>query len=103
VIDLVAEPADATRIPADLARGRARTIVNAFHHFPPPLAAAILADAVRGSAGIFVSEAFDRTPLGLRACAPVGLAALVATPLLTRRVDHAHLSPRGQRAWWRTS
>jgi len=43
-------------------RNRARTIVNVSHHFLPSLlAAAILAHAVRGSAGIFVSEVFDRT------------------------------------------
>ncbi len=84
-LDFVAEPVDATRIPAPLARGRARTVINAFHHFPPPLAAAILEDAVRSSAGIFVSESFGRNPLAFLSFLPAGLAALAATPLLTHR------------------
>ena len=46
-IDFVAEPVDATAIPVALATGRARTIINVFHHFPPELARAILADAVQ--------------------------------------------------------
>ena len=84
-IDAVAEPVDATAIPPALARGRARTVINAFHHFPPALAEAILRDAVASSAGIFVSEAFDRNPLELAAFGPSGLAALAANPVLARR------------------
>src|SRR5262245_45599 len=34
-IDFVAEPVDATRIPARIGAGKARMIINAFHHFPP--------------------------------------------------------------------
>lgn len=84
-IDFVAESVDATRIPEALAKGRARTIINAFHHFPPEIARALLADAVRGSEGIFVSESFDRNPLRFLPFAPAGLPALLATPILTRR------------------
>jgi hypothetical protein len=84
-IDFIAEPVDATRIPDELGKGRARTIINAFHHFPPEVARALLADAVRGSAGIFVSEAFDRNPLRFLPLAPAGIAALAANPLLARR------------------
>src|SRR5262249_43782901 len=51
-IAFVAEPVDATAIARDLARGRARVIINAFHHFPPALAQSILRDAVDGSAGV---------------------------------------------------
>ncbi|MEZ4300716.1 MAG: class I SAM-dependent methyltransferase, partial [Polyangiaceae bacterium] len=58
-IDFVREPVDATQIPEELASGRARTIINALHHFPPALVSAIFADAVRGSRGIFVAEAFE--------------------------------------------
>ncbi len=83
-IDFVAEPVDATRIPEELGRGRARTIINAFHHFPPEVASALLADAVRGSAGVFVSESFDRNPLRFLPFAPAGLAALAANPVLAR-------------------
>lgn len=82
-IDFVAEPVDATAIPAALAAGRARMVVNAFHHFPPPLAEAILDDAIAGSRGVFVSEAFVRNPLGFLPFAPAALAALIANPVLT--------------------
>ena len=85
VVDFVAEPVDATAIPADLARGRARMVINAFHHFPPPLAQAILDDAVAGGRGIFISESFERNPLGFLPFAPAALAALYAGPLLTRK------------------
>ncbi len=83
-IDFVAEPVDATAIPDVIARGRARTVINAFHHFPPALATAILEDAVASSSGIFVSEAFDRNPLEFLSFAPAGLPALLAAPIFTR-------------------
>ncbi|WP_437818880.1 hypothetical protein [Sorangium sp. So ce1078] len=90
-------PVDATRIPQALAEGRARLMINAFHHFSPELARAILADAVRGSSGIFLSEGFERNPLGFLPMVPVGVAALAANPLLTRR-------SRAAKAWltWAT-
>lgn len=84
VIDYVADPVDATAIPAAVAAGRARMVVNAFHHFPPPLAQAIVDDAVAHGKGLFISEAFERNPLAFTRFAPAGLAALAATPLLTR-------------------
>lgn len=84
-IDFVADPVDATAIPTAIAHGRARTVINAFHHFPPPLATAILEDAVASSRGIFVSEAFDRNPLEFLSFAPAALPALLAAPLLTRK------------------
>ena len=84
-LDWVDAPVDATAIPAPLADGRARTVINAFHHFPPPLATAILADAVRASRGIFISEAFGRNPLQFRQFGLPGLAALLANPILARR------------------
>lgn len=84
-ISFVPEPVDATHIPEPLANGRARTIINAFHHFSPDVAQALLADAVRGSKGVFVSESFDRNPLRFLPFGPVGLAALAANPLLAPR------------------
>lgn len=83
VITFEPEPVDATRIPADLARGRARVIINSFHHFPPDLARAILADAAAGSAGVFLSEPFDRNPLRFFSFMPAGIVALLANPVLT--------------------
>ncbi|MBI5487369.1 MAG: hypothetical protein HY905_08555 [Deltaproteobacteria bacterium] len=78
-------PVDATCIPVRLARGRARVVINALHHFPPPLVRDILADAVEGSSGIFVSEAFSRNPLEFLPMAPAGLVALAVNPLLAHR------------------
>ncbi len=85
VLDFIEDPVDATAIPAPLAAGRARTIINAFHHFPPPLARAILADAVRGSRGIFIAEGLNRNPLSFLSMGPAALAALYAEPLLASR------------------
>lgn len=83
-IDFVPEPVDATAIPEPLSRGRARAIINAFHHFPPEIARALLADAVRCGAPVFVSEAFERNPLRFATFAPAGLTALAVNPLLAR-------------------
>lgn len=77
------EPVDATAIPRELGAGRARAIINAFHHFPPALAREILADAMRARAPIWISEPFERNPLMFLSFAPFGLAALLANPLLT--------------------
>lgn len=76
-------PVDATAIPSDLGAGRARAIINAFHHFPPSLARRILADAIRARAPIWISEPFDRNPLQFLPFAPFGLAGLLANPVLT--------------------
>jgi len=74
---------DATAIPRELGAGRARAIINAFHHFSPGMASSILGDAVRSRSPIWVSEPFDRNPLQFLAFAPFGLAALLANPVLT--------------------
>ena len=84
-IDFVAEPVDATAIPPALAAGRARTIINVFHHFPPALARAILADAVFGSSGVLIAEGFERDPRQFLNFGPAGLPALLANPLLSPR------------------
>jgi len=84
-IDFVAEPVDAAAIPEALSRGRARSIINVFHHFPPSLAQAVLADAVKSSRGVFLAEAFERQPLQFANFAPAGLPALLANPLLSER------------------
>ena len=82
-IDYVAEPVDATRIAPALAAGRARCVINVLHHFPPPLARAVLEDAVRAGTGIFIAEGFERRPLQFLNFAPAGLPALMLTPLLS--------------------
>jgi hypothetical protein len=85
VIDWVAEPVDATRIPEALSKGRARVIINALHHLPPEIARGVFADAVASQAPIFIAEGFDRNPLGFASMAPAALAALAVTPLLSPR------------------
>jgi hypothetical protein len=85
VIAFEPAPVDATQIPAAIAAGRARLIINAFHHLPPGLAASILEDAARSRSPIFVSEAFERGPLGFAPMIPMGVLALALNPLLSPR------------------
>ena len=84
-IDFVATPVDATAISRDVGSGRARVIINSFHHFSPQLAQSILRDAVDGAAGIFLAEPWERNPLRFATFVPVGLPALLANPLLSPR------------------
>ncbi len=84
-IDFIAEPVDATSIPKSLSDGRARVIINAFHHFRPELAGAILRDAVHSQAPIFISESFERDLRGAFPLIPIGIPSLFATPLLSPR------------------
>lgn len=73
-----AEPIDATRVPDEL-RG-ARTIWNAFHHFRPVQARAILASAVRAHRPIAVFEIVTREPLHLLGLVFAPLVALLTVP-----------------------
>ena len=95
VIDFVAEPVDATRIPAHVGRGSTRLIMNALHHFPPALAREVLLGACAQAPGVFVVEGFaSRNPLRFAAFAPAGLAALFAAPVISedRRLERALIS-----------
>lgn len=95
VVDFVAEPVDATNIPSGLGAGRARVVVNALHHFPPSLAAAILRGACAdGSPGVFVAEGFERNPLLFAPFAAAGIPALALGPILSprRNVEKAVLA-----------
>lgn len=88
VIDFEPRPVDATDIPSWLAHGRARVIVNAFHHLPPEVARGVLEDAVRRGSPIFLAESFERNPLGLLPLGILyGLPSLALSPLLTKK-DH---------------
>jgi hypothetical protein len=78
----VPEPVDATQLPPDLGRGRARVIINAFHHFPPTLAQRVLVGMARDAPGVFLAEGLVRDPRSFLAMTPWGLPALVAEPLL---------------------
>lgn len=85
VIDFVASSVDATRIEPELARGRARTVINVLHHLPPSLARGVFEDAVRTGRGIFVAEAFERQPAMFANFGVWGLPALALNPLLSER------------------
>lgn len=93
-LDYVAEPVDATAVPAALGAGRVRVIINALHHFPPPVARQVLRGACADAPGVFVAESLVRNPLSFAAMAPVGVAALMAAPLLAadRRLARALLT-----------
>ena len=93
-LDFVPQPVDATRIPPEVGAGRVRVIINALHHFPPPLARQTLRALCDGAPGVFVAENLVRNPLSFLAMAPVGIAALLATPVLAkdRRLARAALA-----------
>jgi hypothetical protein len=85
VVDFVAEPVDATTIPEEVGRGRARVVINALHHFEPDLAGAILRGACDQSPGIFVAEGFERRLLGFLPFVAAGIPAILANPVLSPR------------------
>lgn len=93
-IDFVPEPVDATAIAPALGGGKARVIINALHHFPPPLVRSILADAVRAGQGFFMAEAFERELSGFVRMMPIGLPSALANPWLSerRRLQKAFLT-----------
>jgi hypothetical protein len=74
------EPVDATAVPAEL-RGF-RTLFTSFHHFRPPEARAILADAVHQGQGIGVFEISRRAPREMAVIALTWLAVLVLVPFI---------------------
>ncbi len=84
-IDFIAEPVDATRIPGELGRGRARVIINALHHFRPRLAADIVRGACADGPGVFIVEGFERSPLRFAPFAAAGIPALLWNPVATDR------------------
>ena len=74
------EPVDATAVPADLLGFR--TLFTSFHHFRPPEARAILADAVHRRQGIGVFEVSRRAPREIAVIAFAWLAILVLVPFI---------------------
>ncbi len=79
-ITYVAQPVDAAEVGPDLMG--VRTLFAAFHHFPPPLARAILADAVRQRRSIVVCEATENRPGPILVMFLTPLIALLVTPLI---------------------
>ena len=60
LFDMCPEAVDAVHVPENL--HGFRTIFSAFHHFRPPLAGAILQDAVNCRQGVAIFEVTQRTP-----------------------------------------
>jgi hypothetical protein len=81
-VRFIEEPVDATRLTPQLAQGRARTIINALHHFPPALAQQALLGMAKDGPGVFVAEGLVRNPLSFVAMMPWGIPALLAEPVL---------------------
>lgn len=75
-----AQAVDATKVPAD--RTGLRTMFNAFHHFPPALAAKVLQDAVDARAPIAIFEVAGRDPVTLLGMLSSPLPVLLLTPFL---------------------
>lgn len=71
---------DATDVPVEL--DGVRTMFNCFHHFPPDLARAILADAVRKRRGIAIFEGVDSRALPVLAMPMQVPAVLLLTPFV---------------------
>ncbi|MCE9579250.1 MAG: hypothetical protein K8W52_39365 [Deltaproteobacteria bacterium] len=78
------EPTDATQVPAEL-RG-VRTIFNALHHLPPPVARAVFADAAAQRQPIVAFEFVERSLQGLAISAILPASVLALTPFV-RPVD----------------
>ncbi len=79
-IRVIKEAVDATDV-APKFKQPARTIISTFHHFPPELARAILADSARQRRALFILEGFPRD---LRALTPILAGAtlpVLANPL----------------------
>lgn len=79
-VDFCREPVDATQVPTDL--DGLRTIFSAFHHFPPQIGRAIIADAVRQGRGIAIFEATQRNTTNLVAMLFTPLFVWLLTPLI---------------------
>ena len=75
-----ARPVAADAVPAELTGFR--TCFSAFHHFPPPLARRVLADARARGVGIAVFEGTRRDARCLLFMLVVPLVILLVTPLL---------------------
>ena len=74
------EPVDARAVPEGL--DGFRTVFNAFHHFRPAEARAILADAVRRRQGVAVFEAARRAPWEIAVVALTWLGTLATAPFV---------------------
>lgn len=79
-ISVVRAPVDAANVPPELPG--LRTLFNAFHHFRPDAARAILASAVRDQRPILVVELVDRVPALLLGSIFLPLMFCLVLPML---------------------
>jgi len=82
-IEYEADPVDARSVPAD--RPGLRTVFNAFHHFAPAQARAILQSAVEAREPIAIFEIPHRSPAAIGAVLLTPLAVWIATPRIRPR------------------
>ena len=83
-VQIAGAPVDALAVPASL-HARARTIVNALHHFPPHAVEQMLQHCVRSGSALFILESFPRSvPHALR-LAPEFAWSLYRDPLRSSR------------------
>ena len=77
-------PVDATAVPEGVTHD-ARTVINAFHHFRPSLAHAVLADAIAQRKAVFIYESFPPKLRRLVATLPALAPGVWLNPLRARR------------------
>jgi len=83
-IQVITEPVDATNVKKEYDQA-ARTIINAFHHFPPEVAKDILKDCVKKSRGIFIIESFPRSVLKYFSIIPYLAVSYLINPFITQK------------------
>jgi hypothetical protein len=102
-IRFAARSVDATSVPADLPG--LRTMFNAFHHFAPPAARAVLEDAVRARQPIAIFEIPERSLLLMLPLLFTPVFVWLATPFIRpfrwRRLLWTYLLPLiPLTCWW---
>jgi len=80
LVDCIDTPVDATSVPADL--DGFRLMSNSFHHLPPTIARACLADAAQKRRGIAVCELVNRSPAGVLQIGFGTLTMFAVTPFI---------------------
>ena len=80
LVDCIDMPVDATSVPDGLAGFRLMS--NSFHHLPPDVARACLADAARKGRGIAVCELVNRSPASVLQIGIGTLTMFAVTPFI---------------------
>jgi len=81
---VITTPVDATNVKQEYDQA-ARTIINAFHHFPPELAKSIIRDCVKKERGIFIIESFPRSVIKYFSVIPYLLVSFFVNPFITQK------------------